>query len=210
MQLSYVRLNWYTCKRINIHKFDLFACIWYWSCCVLIFVFFCLVKKCFVTVIPHREHLVPPPQPTISAAQLGRTVPTSQEGCPPATPSTSGSREVHETSRVLRTTEPPPPLPSPTATANKDDRRLPAFSASSLLSLCAGERERKFNTSVDWHAMLKNRKKRRRIWNTGVNTRSLILAGICGVRMSVMNVGYFWLWRMEALGGDEKQENETC
>lgn len=43
-----------------------------------------------------------------------------------------------------------------------------------------------------------------------VNTRRLSLAERCGVRMSAMNVGYFWLERMEALGGDEKQENETC
>lgn len=108
-----------------------------------LFVFFCLGKNCFVTVIPPREHLAPPRQPTISAAQLGRTVPTSLEGCPPATPSTSASRGAHGTNRVLRTTEPPPPLPSPMATANSDDPRLPASSASSPPSLCAGETDKR-------------------------------------------------------------------
>ncbi|XP_042615781.1 serine/threonine-protein kinase MARK2-like isoform X9 [Cyprinus carpio] len=88
-------------------------------------------------VIPHREHLVPPRQPTISAAQLGRTVPISLEGCPPATPSTSASSGAHGTNRVLLTMEPPPPLPCPTATANNDDLWLPASSASSPPSLCA-------------------------------------------------------------------------
>lgn len=103
------------------------------------FVSFSLGKNCFVTVIPHREHLVLPHQPTISAAQLERTVPISLEGWPPATPSTSASSGAHGTNRVLLTTGAPPPLLYPTATANNDDPQLPASSASSPPSLCAGE-----------------------------------------------------------------------
>lgn len=114
------------------------------------FLSFCLGKNCFVTVIPHREHLVPPRQPTISAVQLGRTVPISPEGCPPATPSTLASSGEHETSRALRTTELPPPLPYHMGTASNEDLQLLASSASSPPSLCAGETDRVFDKSLDW------------------------------------------------------------